>query len=44
MTRPGVSGVREYWWVRDSEGRYLWLFRVGEAQAHGAWFLHGFGG
>ena len=38
------SGAREYWWVRDGDGRHLWLFRVGEAQAHGTWFLHGFGG
>ncbi|MDA7947065.1 MAG: DNA polymerase Y family protein [Hyphomicrobiaceae bacterium] len=38
------SGTREYWWVRDGDGHHLWLFRVGEPHAHGAWFLHGFGG
>lgn len=37
------SGAREYWWVRDGDGRHLWLFRVGEPRIHGAWFVHGFG-
>ncbi len=37
------SGTREYWWVRDGDGRHLWLFRVDAARTHGAWFLHGFG-